>query len=465
MIEQFVSLFAEGNMPVDRTRRPSENQAGRACFVVSPIGEPDSETRRRSDAVLLHIITPAAREAGLVAIRADQLASPGIITNQVITHILGDKMVVADLTDHNANVFYELALRHAFRKPVVLLILKEQKLPFDVHGIRTIHYDLSLDGVAEAREEVKNQIVTALAEEYEVESPVTMAAQLDEISRSTKPESQLLFKTISDQLENTNKTVLELKDNLEKFVPRSLDMKEIIPPQIRDQISDTLRCYAEEIELLKSVRHAGIIGLYKRREMAIKAFSRYIDEESSEIMVVGSSLKGLLQKEEYKEVAEKLRFKQGLIKVKYLLTHPIVADFRANQENRRPTEIGLEIIKSLETLRDWGVDCSNVRLYLGTPTCFAIKTTRQMLVNPYPYISVSFDSPCLLLEYSPESGSERPGYFFDEFKSRHFGAWDTDLAVHIQNYDQAIGYYYEKLSDYSCQVSSLIEEGKKAPVR
>lgn len=450
-------------MLADRNRRPSENQADRACFVVSPIGEADSETRKRSDAVLFHIITPAAREAGLVAVRADQLAAPGLITNQVITHILGDKMVIADLTDHNANVFYELALRHAFRKPVVLLILKDQKLPFDVHGIRTIHYDLSLDGVAEAREEVKKQIVTAMADEYEVESPVTLAAQLEEISRSTKSESQVLFKTISDQLETTGKTVMELKDSLEKYVPRSLDMKEIIPPQIRDQISDTLRRYAEEIELLKSVRHAGIIGLYKRREVALKAFARYIDEEPSEIMVVGSSLKGLLQKEEYRDIAAKLRFKQGLIKVKYLLTHPIVADFRASQENRRPTEIGLEIVKSLETLRDWGVDCSNVRLYLGTPTSFAIKTTRQMLINPYPYISVSFDSPCLLLEYSPDSGAERPGYFFDEFNSRHFGAWDTDLAVHIQNYDKAIPYYYEKLNEYSDRVADLIGEGKKMP--
>lgn len=447
----------------DQNRRVGEDQADATCFVISPIGEAESDTRQRSDAVFRYIITPAAREAGLTALRADHLAAPGIITNQVITHILEDRMVVADLTDQNANVFYELALRHAFRKPVVLLILNEQRLPFDVHGLRTIHYDLSLAGVEEARIEVRNQIVAALSGDYEVESPVTMAAQLEEIARSTKSESQVMFKTISDQLETTTRAVSELKDNLEKFVPRSLDMKEIIPPQIRDQISDTLRRYAEEIELLKSVRHAGIIGLYKRREVALKAFSRYIDEESSEIMVVGSSLKGLLQKEEYRDIADKLRFKQGLIKVKYLLTHPVVADFRASQENRRPTEIGLEIVKSLETLRDWGVDCCNVRLYLGTPTCFAIKTTRQMLINPYPYISVSFDSPCLLLEYSPESGSERPGYFFDEFNSRHFGAWDTDLAVHIQDYNQAISYFNGKLGEYSHQVASLIEERKKTP--
>lgn len=164
---------------------------------------------------------------------------------------------------------------------------------------------------------------------------------------------------------------------------RPEDLKEALPTYVRDRMDDLLQRYAHEIDLLQAVRQAGVIGIFKRRESAIKAFSRYIDEELREIMVVGSSLKGLLQKEEYGEVSEKLKFKQqrGLVKVKFLLTHPIVADLRANQENRRPTEIGVEIIKSLETLKLWGTDAGNVRLYLGTPTCFAIKTTRQMLIN------------------------------------------------------------------------------------
>jgi hypothetical protein len=146
--------------------------------------------------------------------------------------------------------------------------------------------------------------------------------------------------------------------------------------------------------------------------------------------------------------------------VKFLLTHPIVADFRSSQENRRPTEIGVEIIRSLETLKGWGTDAGNVRLYLGTPTCFAIKTTRQMLINPYPYISVSYDSPCLLLEYSPESGADRPSYFFDEFNARHFGAWDTELAVHVDDYDRVIGQCREMLSSWSKSVDELISRGK-----
>ena len=435
------------------------------CFVISPIGESGSDSRKRSDQILNHIIKPAVEQAGLTAVRSDHLPSSGIITSQIIRHIINDRIIVADLTDQNPNVFYELALRHAFRKPVVQLILADQKIPFDVQGVRTVQYSLTLDGVAQAREQVTKQINSALAKGYEVESPVTVAAQLQELTRSTTPEIQLLIKTIADQIESLNKSVADVNKSVadvSRAIYRHDSLKEALPPHIQDQLGEILRRYAEEIGLLKAVRHAGVIGFYKRRENAIQAFARSIDEESREIYVIGSSLKGLLQKEEYGDVATKLKFKmeQGLIKVKFLLTHPIVADFRASQENRRPTEIGLEIIKSLEILKSWDVDCSNVRLYLGTPTCFAIKTTRHMLINPYPYIAVSFDSPCMVLEYSPDSGSDRPGYFFDEFNSRHFGAWDTDLAVHIQSFDEAIDFCRKKLSEYADGVENILSQGK-----
>ncbi|MFZ5867725.1 MAG: hypothetical protein ACOYXY_17705 [Thermodesulfobacteriota bacterium] len=428
------------------------------CFVISPVGEPTSDTRTRSDRVLKHIVVPAAKDNGLVALRSDSISAPGIITSQIIRHILNDKMVVADLTDHNANVFYELALRHAFRKPLVQLISSDQRIPFDVQGTRVVKYSLDLDGASDARSSVARQIRTALAPDVEVESPVTIAAQIEELTRTTLPENQLIMKTLSDQIDNMNKTLSDMS----KLVCRPEDLRETIPPLIKDQLEDILRRYAEEIELLKSVRFAGVNGIFKRREMAIKAFARAIDEESTAIWIVGSSLKGLLQKDEYTSIAEKLRFKtdRGLVQVRFLLTHPIVADFRASQENRGFTEIGVEIISTLEKLREWNRDYCSVKLYLGTPTCFAIKTTHQMLINPYPYISVSYDSPCFIVEYSSEAGAGRPCYFYDEFKSRHFGAWDTDLSIEVKDFDRTINQCRSMLSDYASNVETLLSRGK-----
>ncbi|MCY2994586.1 MAG: hypothetical protein NTY19_42985 [Planctomycetota bacterium] len=277
------------------------------------------------------------------------------------------------------------------------------------------------------------------------------------------------MKTILDQIDVLNKIVSDMG----RMIPRKEDIREALPPAIIDQIGEIIRRYAEEIELLKSVRQAGVTGIFKRRERAIQAFARAIDEESKEIMVIGSSLKGLFQKEEYQSIAEKLRFKsdRGLVHVKFLLTHPIVADFRARQENRGFTEIGHEIILTLETLKHWNAEYCHVKLYLGTPTCFAIKTTRNMLINPYPYISVSYDSPCLVLENTPDGGSERPGYFFDEFSSRHFGAWDSELAVRIcsvatvdariRDYDKVIATCRSSLKDYATAVENILDRGKQ----
>ena len=88
---------------------PEEKQ----CFVIAPIGEAESDTRKRSD----------------------QISEPGIITSQVIQHIVDDPLVIADLTGRNPNVFYELAIRHAIKKPLVQIIKKGEAFPFDLTAV------------------------------------------------------------------------------------------------------------------------------------------------------------------------------------------------------------------------------------------------------------------------------------------------------------------------------------------
>jgi len=225
-------------------------------------------------------------------------------------------------------------------------------------------------------------------------------------------------------------------------------------PEIREQVKAMLQEYREEIDTLRYLRDAGVLRPHRRREIAVREFASAIDAESNEIMIVGSSLKGLLQKEEYKEIAEKLRFKMGRggVRIKFLLTHPVVADLRAGQEARRFTEIGAEIIDSLLTLREWNVPPDNVRLYKGTPTCFAIKTGDEMLLNPYPYGAVAYDSPCLIVRTS----EDHPSYFYDLFDQSHFGAWDTNVATKIFNYDETIRELQSKLNAYADLVSKML---------
>ena len=82
-----------------------ESPFDKSCFFIAPIGEPDTAVREDSDQVLRHIVRPAASRFGFNAVRADEIAEPGIITSQVIERIVESPLVIADLTGHNPNVF------------------------------------------------------------------------------------------------------------------------------------------------------------------------------------------------------------------------------------------------------------------------------------------------------------------------------------------------------------------------
>ena len=169
------------------------------CFVIAPIGDENSETRKRSDQVLKHVIKPAASDCGYKAIRADEISEPGMITSQVIQHVVEDPLVIADLTDRNPNVFYELALRHTIKKPLVQLIRKGDNIPFDVAGMRTVpvdHHDL--DSVEESRKEIVAQIKAVEKKKPEqIETPISVSLELQQLRQSDNPEQRTLADLLS----------------------------------------------------------------------------------------------------------------------------------------------------------------------------------------------------------------------------------------------------------------------------
>jgi hypothetical protein len=163
------------------------------CFVISPIGEDDSDTRKRSDQVLKHIITGAVEQLGYEVIRADKISEPGIITHQILQHIVDAPLVIADLTERNPNVFYELALRHAIRKPLVQLIKKGELIPFDVAATRIIQFDLhNLDSVDAAKLEIIAQVKSLEAGKNDSDNPISVSLDLKVLKESGNPEERSL---------------------------------------------------------------------------------------------------------------------------------------------------------------------------------------------------------------------------------------------------------------------------------
>jgi hypothetical protein len=112
------------------------------CFVISPIGQPGSETREHADDVYECIIEPALKETQIEGHRADHIQDVGRITRQMYNDILSSDFCIAVLHGFNPNVFYELAVAHSAGIPVILLTEKGIDPPFDLKDERAFNYDL-----------------------------------------------------------------------------------------------------------------------------------------------------------------------------------------------------------------------------------------------------------------------------------------------------------------------------------
>lgn len=150
-----------------------------ACFYVAPIGEEGSEARKHSDLFLGSIVEPALEQFKLNVVRADAIDKPGIITRQIIEYIMRSRLVIADLSFHNPNVFYELALRHAIKLPIVQLIRASDRVPFDVAHMRTIQIDTTdiyslVPRIDSYRSEIANQVRRALEADHVVDTPISI---------------------------------------------------------------------------------------------------------------------------------------------------------------------------------------------------------------------------------------------------------------------------------------------------
>jgi tetratricopeptide (TPR) repeat protein len=147
------------------------------CFVLMPFGrKPDPAGASIDfDAVYRQLIAPAIREAGLEPVRADEEMAGGIVHKAMFERLILCDYAVADLTLANANVCYELGVRHAVRPySTVLLFASGTRLPFDVQLDRGLPYALSPAGVPADIETTRSRLAERLiaARDAVTDSPV-----------------------------------------------------------------------------------------------------------------------------------------------------------------------------------------------------------------------------------------------------------------------------------------------------
>ena len=119
------------------------------CFVLMPFGnKPDSSGNIIDfDLIYEHLYKPAILKADLIPIRADEESLGGIIHKPMFERLMLCDFALADLTSLNANVYYELGIRHGLRPhKTILAFAKGSRLPFDVSLLRALPYKIDKFG-------------------------------------------------------------------------------------------------------------------------------------------------------------------------------------------------------------------------------------------------------------------------------------------------------------------------------
>lgn len=177
------------NTATGTTERPDAAAGAKTCFVVSEFGS-DEATRTARLQTLKHLVRKVLVPMGYRVDRADDIDDVGQITHQIIERLLDDDLVVADLTGLNPNVFYELAVRHAARKPVITLMTFGNTIPFDLKDVRTVFYDLRDPDKLEAAQDDLRMKVEAIEKGGPIRNPITVARDVTLFQRSDDPEVQ-----------------------------------------------------------------------------------------------------------------------------------------------------------------------------------------------------------------------------------------------------------------------------------
>ena len=167
-----------------------KNLVGKKCFVIMPFGQKEDLDGKLIDfdKIYLDFIKDVVAELGMECVRCDEIAETGSIHSKMFEHIYDADVTVVDTTALNANVFYELGIRHALNKHVTILMRQPgTKTPFNIQGYQMLDYDPeNVESIGKAKLKIGEFIKNGLAKQV-IDSPVYGA--LDNLRVERKPRS------------------------------------------------------------------------------------------------------------------------------------------------------------------------------------------------------------------------------------------------------------------------------------
>ena len=183
--------------------------------MITPIGVAGSTTRKHADWVF-RFLKAECDDRSITLERADKMTGSPMITSRIFEALSTAEFCVADLTGLNANVFYELGVRHSFRLPVIHIAHVGTELPFDNAQHDTVFFDLSdCLSMEELSSTVGRQLDIKVDSDHPVSNPLTQALGSIEVSKSGDSSDQVIGQLLERvaSLERTQRSQVTSEKN------------------------------------------------------------------------------------------------------------------------------------------------------------------------------------------------------------------------------------------------------------
>ena len=289
-------------------KETGKSSLGERCFVVTPIGSEGDPIRRHIDGVIKAAIKPVLEEYGYQVIAAHTMSESGAIDKQIFKELYEDKLVIANLTQNNPNVMYELAARHCFGKPVIIIAEAGSTLPFDILRERTIFYVNDAQGILDLKERLQRAVESIKFTEK--------GSPIHDIIYSIRKDAKVYEDVESGNISGKNGTtdsevmrhILEKLDELDRKIQRSAQGQNEVERYLTRYryICDLLAMLPEGTESVETLKHAVAkkvegrlgevyrismaedtnviaIGFYSSEDIPARAFQREIEEIMEEL--------------------------------------------------------------------------------------------------------------------------------------------------------------------------------------
>jgi hypothetical protein len=204
-----------------------------SCFTIMPFGG-------WFDDYYAAVYKPAIEDAGLTPCRADDLYRPSAIVHDIWAYTRAAKLILADLTGKNPNVFYELGLGHAIAKPAILVVETMADVPFDLRALRVIEYNKnSPDWGATLKSKITASIKEVLSAPLESVLPTFLEVKQQSSKPILTPHEKELIE-IKQELDVLRRQFRERMPSMRER--EEIEVRRSLPPE---EAEDLIRQYLD----------------------------------------------------------------------------------------------------------------------------------------------------------------------------------------------------------------------------